>query len=116
MRRDLSSGTRYPRRSEGVFSDLGFDAGILRPTPNHRVCVRLAHRPTRERIGFSYASAKQLSFGIRFQTGALDVGFQVFVEIVIRRHVRGWVRLHEKSDKRRRTTKSYDVQCTTCRL
>jgi len=50
---------------------------------------------------------------IRFVAVRSYLSLQVFVEIVIRRYVRGWVRLHEKGDKRRRTTKSYDVQRTT---
>jgi hypothetical protein len=76
-----------PRRSEGVISDLRMDAGSLRPPADHPVGIGLPHRPARERIGFPDRRAELWPLRSRFEARALDVGFQIFVEIVICRNV-----------------------------
>ena len=65
------------------------DAGALSSPSNHPVGIRLAQRPSCERIGFPDRRAEQRPLGIRFEIDALDVRFQIFVKVVIRRARRG---------------------------
>jgi hypothetical protein len=76
-----------PRRPERVVSDLRMDAGSLCPPADHPIGIRLAHWPACERIGFPDRRAELRSLGIYFEARALDVRFQICVEIVICRHV-----------------------------
>jgi hypothetical protein len=70
-------------RPERVVSDLRMDAGSLSSPPNHPVGIRLAERPPCECIGFPGRRAEQRPLGISFEIDALDVGFQIFVKVVM---------------------------------
>src|ERR1017187_6541858 len=76
-----------PGRPEGVVSDLRLDTGNLCAPPDHPVGIRLAHWQACERVGFSGRRAEQRPFWIRLQLRTLDIGFQIFVELVVRRYV-----------------------------
>src|SRR5260370_11667940 len=76
-----------PRRPESVVSDFGMDAGSFCPPADHPVGIGLTHRPACERIRFPDRRAELRSLGIHFEARALDVRFQICVEIVICRHV-----------------------------
>src|ERR1039458_5867065 len=87
-----------PGRPESMVSDLRMDAGSHGAPPDHPVGVRLAHRQACERVGFPGRCAEQRPFWIHFQIGTLDVGFQIFVELVVRRYVVALATLFVQSD------------------
>ena len=82
MRRDLLGNLQTAaipevrgnsRRPERVISDLRMDAGALSSPPDHPVGIRLAQRPSCERIGFPDRRAEQRPLRIRFEIDALPI-------------------------------------------
>lgn len=74
------------------------DAGAISSPPDHPEGIRLAQRPACERIGFPDRRAEQRPLRIRFQIDALDVRFQIFVKVVICRHVEALAALFVQPD------------------
>ena len=74
------------RRPEVVVAELGCDAGCRRAPADHRVGVcLLQHRPG-EHAGAPADRAEQWPLGIVAQARAVEIGNEVFIEVVVARH------------------------------
>ena len=75
-----------PRRPEAMVAELGFDAGRGRAPANHRVGVRLRQHCAGQLIGAAPDRAEQRPLGITAQVRTVEIGGQVFLEVVMTRH------------------------------
>jgi hypothetical protein len=75
-----------PRCAEAVVAELGCDAGRRRAPADHRIGVRLRQHGAGEFPGAPADRAEQRPLWIVAQAGAVEIGRQVFVEVVVTRH------------------------------
>jgi hypothetical protein len=69
-----------------VVAELGGDAGGGRAPADHRIGVCLREHRARELAGAAPDRAEQRPFGIVAQAGAVEIGGEIFFEVVMARH------------------------------
>jgi len=73
-------------RPEAVIAELGFDPRAGRAPADHRIGVRLLQHRAGELAGAAADRAEQRPLGIPAQLGAVEIGDELFLEIVMARH------------------------------
>ena len=69
-----------------MVAELGGHAGAGRAPADHRIGVRLRQHRSGELAGAAADRAEQWPFRIAAQFGAVEIGGQIFLEVVMSRH------------------------------
>src|ERR1039458_9260072 len=75
------------RRTERVVADLRRDAGARSAAPDHEIRLRLAHAPAGELPSPALRRLEEGSLLAGTDPGGFDVGREVFLQVVVRRHL-----------------------------